>query len=335
MTKFLNSKFSGVIFVGIAILIAGCMLLFDDLKATTDYNKGVIDLNTMTREDFEEGRFVEGTINCLYDEYAYMEEYNSTLGIKHNERVTDHYYIMPLDSSLENENSDVVYVSVRLSKTSMVQTAETMINEFWSALETGTVPDNWTTMEFSGRIEKLDNEELLDFYYEWLMYGEESTDRAAYSNNVCMYTLSYYSPTAHSTLLPTAIVIMGIGAVVAVVGILLVKRENRGTDSVAADFSAPSGGMLPTGSSYTPVSGRTTTAPVDPETAYLMHQMESIPQPVDNADEFFSNPVKRTEQEKPAQSDNTPAPLTGEMDSIETPAYFEEKSGPGVGIDDE
>ena len=76
--------------LGIAFALLLIFGVYATAIATEDNRKiakGMQDFNQMTAADFVAGEFVQGTVYELDDEFAYLESYNSTFGIKHNERL--------------------------------------------------------------------------------------------------------------------------------------------------------------------------------------------------------------------------------------------------------
>lgn len=306
------------------LLVMGISIVFEANRDSLALAKGMTDFNTMTSADFIEGRFVQGTIYELDDEFAYLEEYNSTFGIKHNERVTAHYYVMPLPATYDSETPQ--YAAVCLKNAGMITTAEKMIQETWDYWDYGTEPDVWTELPITGKISKLDGE-LLDYFYEWLMYGDEGATREDYAGYVCPYIITYYEPSSSSSLLVMGIVLLVAGiAGLAVTITLTVKAKHSAAEGGAA-MGIPS---YPVESGYTPVSSAQTTTSSPAEMEDFMRAMANLKQPEDNADEFFGTAKKSAAEEKQPEVTAPPAAdgTYSDMDSIDT-------SGLGIGIGDD
>ncbi len=169
-------KFVRFLIIFVVVAVMGVVLLVGSIKDKAELAKPRGDLETMTEEDFYQGRFVEGTIYELWDNYADMEEYDSTFGIKHNTRVTAQYYALPIPVLDEYK-----FVALAISDSSKQSIAQKMVKETDAYYEDGTVPT--TTMRVSGKVTKLSGEglEYLQDYAEYM--GFEASDVAAFVIN--------------------------------------------------------------------------------------------------------------------------------------------------------
>lgn len=216
--------------VFIMLIIIGVILVGQYSKDSRAMSKGMPDFNTMLADDFEVGGFVQGTIYELNDEFAYLEEYSTTFGVKTGkEKVTAHYYVMPLYESYDLDQEYPQYIAVCLRNANMVAIAEQILKEGWDYWANGTIPDVWTELPITGKVTALDGE-LEDYFYEWIMYGEESTNRADFAQFVAPYVITYYEPSGISGGLTGGIIMLVIGiAGAAVVLTLAIKDKNRGS----------------------------------------------------------------------------------------------------------
>lgn len=163
-----------VMFVVIAFL--GIALLVGTLKDKAELSKPRGDLETMTEDDFYQGRFVEGTIYELWDNFADMEEYDSTFGIKHNTRVTAQYYALPIPVLDEYK-----FVALAISDSSKQTIAKKMVKETDAFYEDGTMPT--TELHVRGKVTKLSGDGL-DYLREYAEYmGFDAGDVAAFTIN--------------------------------------------------------------------------------------------------------------------------------------------------------
>ncbi|MCM1577613.1 MAG: hypothetical protein NC078_02280 [Ruminococcus sp.] len=222
--------FACLIVVGIAFLG----------KSVSDKNamaKGVTDFNEMRESDFIEGRFVEGEVYELLDEFAYEEEYNQALGIKHNERVSSHYYVMPLYATYDDDVTK--YAALCIGNTQLAAQAQQMIDEYWDYWETGKEPEYWTSIYVTGKVSKLDGE-LLDYFYEWFEYDSDMT-RAEIDEMICPYIISYQVADAASSTMTVALVVMGIGVIGIIAVVIWLKKQGGGMQT---DFGSFNGGSF-------------------------------------------------------------------------------------------
>lgn len=246
------SPASALIRICIVLAVAGAMVLYMFGKDSAAYSKGVTDFNEMTESDFIADRYVDGTIYSLEDEFAYEEEYNETLGIKHNESVSAHYYVMPLFASYETETPQ--YIAVCLRNPAMIETAEQMVNETWDFYETGEEPEEWTSLFITGKVSKLDGE-LKDLMLEWMMYGDEEGSPSDYEAFICPYLITYNDPSTLSTGKNVGGVIFGIGAAGLVIMLIVWLKARGNQQTQTADgFSAPMEFPTAADTGYAPVN---------------------------------------------------------------------------------
>lgn len=169
-------RFVRVLIMFVVVAIMGIVLLIGSIRDKAELAKPRGDLETMTEDDFYNGRFVKGTIYELWDNYADMEEYDTTFGIKHNTRVTAQYYALPIPGIDEYK-----FVALAVSNSSKQITAQKMVNEIDKYYEDGTIP--MTTMNVEGKITKLSGDGLkyLQEYAEYM--GYDAGDVLAFTIN--------------------------------------------------------------------------------------------------------------------------------------------------------
>ncbi len=263
---------------GVVLLIAGIACASASLAEKREMAKGMKDFNEMQASDFYKGQYVQGELLELWDEFAYMEEYTETaLGRKTNSRVSAHYYIMPLQTSYENGTP--VFAAVCLKNVTQISAAEQMINEmndYWDEESDGL----YTSIPITGKVSVLDDE-LKQYFYEWLMYGDEGASTSEYEQYVCPYLITAVQPDSSNSALSMGALMAVIGAVL-VAAVIIVTVKSR-KNNVTADETVQAGVQYP-----------------EQDTA-LMNDMAKLHQPEDNADEFFNRPIKPHEK---SDSDN-------------------------------
>lgn len=262
---------------GVVLLIAGIACASASLAEKREIAKGMMDFNEMQASDFYKGQYVQGELLELWDEFAYMEEYTETMGIKGKSRVSAHYYVMPLQTSYENGTP--VFAAVCLKNVTQISAAEQMINEmkdYWGEESDGL----YTSIPITGKVSVMDDE-LKQYFYEWLMYGDEESSTAEYEQYVCPYLITAVQPDSSNSALSMGALMAVIGAVL-VAAVIIVTVKSR-KDNVTADETVQAGVQYP-----------------EQDTA-LMNDMAKLHQPEDNADEFFNRPIKPHET---SDSDN-------------------------------
>ena len=243
--------------VGIGLFIAGIFMTAENIADRSSISKGVLDINSVSLSDIQKGRFVEGDIQLICDEFAYLEEYDSTLGVKHNERVTNHYYVIPLMGSEDDQ-----YVAIEVGNADMVKVAENMTDEFWKAVDS----DDWsgvtTTLHFQGKIEKM-NSDLTDYMYEWFSYMYDDFTKEDMNTVTCPYVIKYYAPGYEERGSTAGIIILLLGLVIsAITAVFFVKakKEQKIRDEALAESFAGYGNGISerdTVNGYTPVESVT------------------------------------------------------------------------------
>ncbi len=262
---------------GVVLLIAGIACASASLAEKREIAKGMKDFNEMYESDFYKGQYVQGELLELWDEFAYMEEYTETMGIKGKSRVSAHYYIMPLQTSYENGTP--VFAAVCLKNVTQISAAEQMINEmndYWDEESDGL----YTSIPITGKVSVLDDE-LKQYFYEWLMYGDEGASTSEYEQYVCPYLITAVQPDSSNSALSMGALMAVIGAVL-VAAVIIVTVKSR-KDNVTADETVQAGVQYPE------------------QDSTLMNDMAKLHQPEDNADEFFNRPIKPHET---SDSDN-------------------------------
>ena len=262
---------------GVVLLIAGIACASASLAEKREIATGMKDFNEMYESDFYKGQYVQGELLELWDEFAYMEEYTETMGIKGKSRVSAHYYVMPLQTSYETGSP--VFAAVCLRNLSQISQAEQMINEmndYWDEESDGL----YTSIPITGKVSVLDDE-LKQYFYEWLMYGDEESSTSEYEQYVCPYLITAVQPDSSNSALSMGALMAVIGAVL-VAAVIIVTVKSR-KDNVTADETVQAGVQYP-----------------EQDTA-LMNDMAKLHQPEDNADEFFNRPIKPHET---SDSDN-------------------------------
>lgn len=306
-------------------VIMGIAMTCSAAKDKAAMEKGVTDFNEMTEFDFISGRFVEGTVYTLVDEFAYEEEYQRTLGIKHGERVSAHYYILPLSATADYDVPQ--FAALCIGNTQLAGQAEQMVNEYWDYMMNDTEPNEWTEIYITGKISKLDGE-LLDFFYDWFYQIDEDITREDIDSMLCPYIINYQVPDASSNMIGTGIVIMVIGILGCVfMFVYYAKKETASQADIPGSFSGGlSGGTSAseTASGYNTVNtGNGTFTAADNSQNGGMSYTPTMA----GMSEISGIPAGGTASQQDTQSQTTGG--YGDMDSIDTSSL-----GIGIGDDD-
>lgn len=169
-------RFVRLLIVFIVLAVMGIALLIASIRDKAELAKPRGDLETMTEDDFYNGRFVEGTVYELWDNFADMEEYDSTFGIKHNTRITAQYYALPIPVLDEYK-----FIALALSDSSQQSIAKKMVKEIDAFFEDGTIPT--TAIQIKGKVTKLSGDGLKYLQEYAVDMGLEASDVVAFTIN--------------------------------------------------------------------------------------------------------------------------------------------------------
>lgn len=97
----------------IVISAMGIFLLVNAIRDKVELSKPPLDIATMTEEDLRSGRYVQGDVTELWDEYAKREESDSKFGVRYKKHTLSHYFAMPLRSSDYSDEPKFVTLSVQ------------------------------------------------------------------------------------------------------------------------------------------------------------------------------------------------------------------------------
>lgn len=324
-----NTRWLRAAIIFIVLFCMGATSLLTAAEQQQQISKGLDDFNYLSDSEFQKGKFVEGYVYEVYGEFAYEEMYNETLGVKHNSRVTSHYYLIPLTGSFDTDNPKFIALEIRTEEG--VKNAELLMEQTWNYQDTGEEPDVWNEFPIQGKISELDSE-IEGYLYEWLTNDGADGTRADYEDMICPYVISEYAPGAVGRGMGFGIVLTLIGLAGICVMLFIYFRTRQGEslqvipqsqDYVAYD--PVNGNAAQTGSFGNTTASGSVSSPADGgESQRLMEQMSRLTQPND-ADEFFGGPVRR---EEPKAPDNPSPEPKKDMDGLDT-------SGLGIGIADE
>lgn len=152
---------NAIVFIVIAVL--GIIMLVAVIKDKVELSKPPAKLETMTEADFYAGRYVEGDIYELWNNYADLQQSETTFGIKHNTKTVGQYFAMPLETSFETGIPK--FVSLSVSEQSDIRIAQKMEKESLDYYN-DKIDELSTTMHISGRVTKMSKEarEIFDTY---------------------------------------------------------------------------------------------------------------------------------------------------------------------------
>ncbi len=138
----------------VVIAAFGIFMLVMSIKDKIELSKPPADIAEMSESDFYNGRFVEGDIYEIWEEYATLETSDSLFGIKYNTKTTAHYFLMPLETSYDTGIPK--FVSIAVHNSSDLLTAQKMVREFDRYLESDD-EDFYpvTVMHVKGKVTKL------------------------------------------------------------------------------------------------------------------------------------------------------------------------------------
>ncbi|MBQ8978169.1 MAG: hypothetical protein IJ080_00200 [Oscillospiraceae bacterium] len=231
-----NSLLIRIGIVGLALTIAGIAMLVSGAKDKAAIAKGVQDLTTLSVSDFEKGRFYEGQLDCIIDEFAYETTTRSSFGVKTSENVSNHYYLVPI--SLDGNAHQ--YVTLEVGNDEFASTAEKMIDELWD--EDNEEFKSTTTVYFRGKAKDMDGE-VRDLLYETydLLYEGMNYTAADYDKMTVPYTLTYTAPGYESRGSVVSGICLAVGLVLVAVTVFLFIQSRKEQPMDYGDLAPVSG----------------------------------------------------------------------------------------------
>ena len=222
-----NVKRNGLLSISVVLavmLVLGIGGVITGIKDKAELAKGIDDFNYLANSEFYEGKFVEGNVFEIYGEFAYTESYSETLGVKHNSKVTSHYYLIPITGSFEASTLKLIPVEIRTSAN--ITNAELLIQQTFDFQDYGTEPDVWNEFTLFGKVSVLDGE-VEEYLYSWLTNDGADGTKEDYKNLICPYIITEYAADAPAKTLNFSLTIAIIGALGLGVIVFIFVRSRR------------------------------------------------------------------------------------------------------------
>lgn len=194
-----------VLIVFIVLAIMGIAMLIGSIKDKVELAKPRGDLETMKASDFYNGRFVEGEIYEIWDNYAYMQESDTIFGITYSTKVTSEYYAMPLPATYDDH--DVKFVALSIGDSAMQRTANKIVQETSAYIIDGKELPEWTSMKIKGKVTQLKGEGLK-------LFQDYISDIGGGSANIVAYTINVGNDGSHTTtnlIISIVLLVVGLG----------------------------------------------------------------------------------------------------------------------------
>ena len=247
-----------------------------------------MDFNYMNEYEFKDGMYVKGRVYEIYGEFAVEETEHKKFGITTSTRISSHYYVVPMIGTFESDTP--MYIAVEISHVGMVEEAEKLMSQTWNYYDYNIDPGIWNEFDIKGKVTPLEGE-LLDYMYEWFMYGDTGATRADYEKYICPYVITYRN-TSSSTVVFT-VVLAAIGAIGLTVMIMLYFRNNNTPKNTYNQFSYSSqNGAVPpyspeavkdmTDRGFPPPQPVSSNIPVQTNTANTDDRFSTSPEPIDS-----------------------------------------------------
>lgn len=186
--------------------IGGIFLLVSAIGDKIELSKPKGDLTMMTANDFYDGRFVEGTLYELWDEFAYMKTTKKTFGITTSSKVSAHYFAFPLETSYDSD--EWVLAAISFSNDRDYALAKKIYDQTEKFYTTGKEPATWEKLQVVGKVTKLKGDGL-KFFQEYIV---DDCELSA-SRNMVPYVINFGNDGDNST------VSLIIGIVATIVGL--------------------------------------------------------------------------------------------------------------------
>jgi len=157
-----------IMIIAAVLFVGGIVSLVVGIKDKIEYDKPHKNIEEMRASDFYEGRYVEGDIYEVWDEFAYTEESKSTMGIEHDKKVTDHYYVFPLETSFYDQK--YMFAALCSRDSAELRVLDKMSDEADDYYMNG--EQLKTKIHFVGKVQALKGE-YLQFFREVVAYNFE------------------------------------------------------------------------------------------------------------------------------------------------------------------
>lgn len=138
--------FAAALLLGIAAIVVGAC-------GENGVFGGFTDISELTRENVEDGMTVKGLVYNIWDKYAIYEKDEG--GVK---KVVSESYTMVMPYSYDEESP--VFIGVSSGDSGELSLLEQMRSETEEILNESSSSDNHTSMNFRGRLRKLEEGEL-------------------------------------------------------------------------------------------------------------------------------------------------------------------------------
>ena len=190
------------------LFIFGIFFTITGISETSAAENAEFDFNYMKKYEFEDGMYVKGRVYEIYGEFAVEETYEKRFGITTNKRVSSHFYVVPMVGTFEGDTP--MYIAVEISHIGMVEEAEKLMDQTWNYYDNNIEPTIWNEFDIQGKVTPLEGE-LLDYFYEWFMYGETGVSRADFEPYICPYVITYKNTSGTANI--AMVIIAAIGAI--------------------------------------------------------------------------------------------------------------------------
>lgn len=219
-------------FVFAILFVLGIVFTITGVIENSAAENAELDFNYMDEYQFKDGMYVKGRVYEIYGEFAVEETENKTWGITTSKRVSSHFYVVPMVGTFEDETPK--YIAVEISHVGMVEEAEKLMEQTWNYYDYGIEPGIWNEFDIKGKVYELEGE-LLNYMYEWFMYGDANATRADYKDMICPYVIKYRNTSGTANVF--SVVIAAIGAVGLTVMIMLHIRNNNSPKNMYNQYS--------------------------------------------------------------------------------------------------
>lgn len=204
------------------LFIFGVIFTITGIVENNAAENAELDFNYMEEYQFRDGMYVKGRVYEIYGEFAVEETQHKTMGITTSTRISSHYYVVPMIGSFEDDTPK--YIAVEISHVGMIEEAEKLMEQTWNYYDYNVEPDIWNEFDIQGKVSALDSE-LLSYFYEWFMYGDENATRADYQDMICPYVIKYHNTSGTGSVF--SVILAAIGAVGLTIMIMLHIKGNN------------------------------------------------------------------------------------------------------------
>ena len=233
--------------LGLCLLILGGIAGYLGYSDYSFSNQEPHDANTMKLEDYSKGQRIDTEVEYAYDYYAFMESYNTFLGIKTTKsREEERYYLVPITKVSETDGYTYIdYFMTFIVPANQCDKFDELVQYFWGNVETA------SKATFTGKVEAMNSDTrdlLIEYFnedfnseenpgvseYQYLiemnMFEGENIDTEYINSRLADYCIRFRADNSSTTgliIMSVGAVVFAAGAIFIIIAVLKKKKESE------------------------------------------------------------------------------------------------------------